>query len=199
MLRTVAHRRDSPQLRALLIKKVERRNVQFEELRHLAQGTMQRIAEVERFRQRLGDRIQHQEFAVAPPYFMLRLLPLGDVENKSLIRGDIPRRIPHGDRRLQHHANFTVLAPHFKFKIGHRTVLVEQLLQPLAVRLVAIERARNVDRHQFFARLIAGHAEKRLVEIEKTSLRRGNKHALLYARNEGPVFLFRALPVGDVL
>src|SRR2546422_1060353 len=113
MLRTVAHRRDSPQLRALLIKKVERRNVQFEELRHLAQGTMQRIAEVERFRQRLGDRIQHQEFAVAPPYFMLGLLPLGDVENKSL--------------------------------------------------------------------------------------RRGNKHALLYARNEGPVFLFRALPVGDVL
>ena len=78
-------------------------------------------------------------------------------------------------------------------------MLVEQLLQPLAVRLVAIERARNVDRHQFFARLIAGHAEKRLVEIEKTSLRRGNKHALLYARNEGPVFLLRALPVGDVL
>src|SRR6267142_388114 len=147
MLRTVAHRRDSPQLRALLIKKVQRRGVQFEELRHLAQGTMQRIAEVERFRQGLGDRIQHQKFA---------------------------------------------LAPHFEFKIGYRTMLLEQLLQSISVRLVGIESARNVDRHQFFARFIAGHAEKRLVEIEEASLRRGNKHALLYARNEGTVFLLRA-------
>src|SRR5262249_42153028 len=87
--RPVTDRSNTPQRGAILIKEKERSSIQAKQLRHLAQGTMQGIAEVERLRQRLSGRIEYHEFRVAATNFVLRLFPLGDVQQKSLIRGDV--------------------------------------------------------------------------------------------------------------
>src|SRR5712664_371651 len=159
---------------------------------------MQRIAQVQRFGQRLGDRIQHQEFPVAAPDFVFRLLPLGNVEQKTLIGGHVARGIPDRDGRLQHGTYFAVLTPHFEFEIGNRAVLLQEFLEPFAIGTVGIKRGGNVHLQQLLAVLVAGHSKKRIVEIQETPLRRGDKYAFLNAGDERTVFFLRALAIGDV-
>src|ERR1700687_4315706 len=195
----MADRRDAPQLRAILIEQIERGGVQVEELGHLTQRAMQRIAQVQRFGQRLADRIQHQELPVAAPDFVFRLLPLGNVEQETLIRRHVAGGIPDSDGRLQHGAYFAVLAPHFEFEIGDLTVLLQEFLEPFAIGAVGIERGGNVDLQQLVAVLVAGHSKKRIVEIQEASLGRGDKYAFLNAGDERTVFFLRAFSVGDVL
>ena len=85
---------------------------------------MQRIGKIQRFRKCLGDGIQHHELAVAPADFQFRLLAFGDVLKESLVSSDVSAGVPHGDGGLQHGAHFAVFAPHFKFEVRHRAVLV---------------------------------------------------------------------------
>src|SRR6266478_4139597 len=115
---------------------------------------MQRIAEVQGFRQRLADRIQYQELAIAPP--------------------------------------------DFKFEVGHRAVLLQEFLEPFAVRSIGIKRSRNIYRQQLLAILITGHAKKRIVKIQESSLGRGDKHALLNAGHQRAILFLRALSIRDV-
>src|SRR6266481_565451 len=195
----MANRRDAPQLRAVLIEQIERGGVQVEELGHLTQCAMQRIAQVQRFGQRLADRIQHQELPVAAPDFVFRLLPLGNVEQETLIRRHVAGGIPYRDGRLQHGAYFAVLAPHFEFEIGDPTMLLQKFLEPFAIGAIGIERGGNVDLQQLFTVLVAGHSKKRIVEIQEASLGRGDKYAFLDAGDERTVFFLRAFSLGDVL
>jgi len=86
MLRTVAHRRDSPQLRALLIKKVERRNVQFEELRHLRRVRCSESLRSSDSVSVWAIEFSNQEFAVAPRISCSACFRSVMSRNKSLIR-----------------------------------------------------------------------------------------------------------------
>src|SRR3989442_15716445 len=122
----MADRSDAPQLRSPLTEQIERGDVQVEELDHLTQRAMQRIAKVHRFRQRLGDGIQYQELPVAAPDFEFRLLALGNVEQETLVRYHVAGGIADRDGRLQHGAYFAVLAPHYEFLIGYLTVLLQK-------------------------------------------------------------------------
>src|SRR5947207_6096445 len=190
---------DAPQLRALLTEQIERGDVQVEELGHLTQRAMQRIAKVHRFRQRLGDGIQYQELPVAAPDFEFRLLALGNIEQETLVRYYVAGGIADRDGRLQHGAYFAVLAPHFEFEIGYFTVLLQEPFEPFAIGAFGIERGRNVDPHELLAVLIAGHSKKSVVEIQEAPLGRGDKHAFLNAGDERTVFFLRAFSIGDVL
>src|ERR1700687_2607388 len=195
----MADRSDAPQLRPLLTEQIERGDVQVEELGHLTQRAMQRIAQVHRFRQRLGDGIQYQELPVAAPDFEFRLLALGNVEQETLVRYHVAGGIADCDGRLQHGAYFAVLAPHFEFEIGYLTVFLQKLFEPFAIGAFGIERGWNVDPQQLLAVLIPGHSKKRVVEIQEAPLRRGDKHAFLNAGDQRTVFFLCAFAIGDVL
>src|SRR6266852_2938299 len=195
----MADRSDAAQLRALVTEQIERGDVQVEELGHLTQRAMQGIAKVHRFRQRLGDGIQHQELPVAPPDFEFRLLALGNVEQETLVRYHVTGGIADRDGRFQHGAYFAVLAPHFEFEIGYLAVLLQEPFEPFAIGAFSIERGRNVDPHQVLAVLIAGHSKKRVVEIQEAPLGRGNEHPFLNAGDQRTVFFLRAFAIGDVL
>ena len=195
----MADRSDAPQLRALLTEQIERGDVQVEELGHLTQRAMQRIAKVHRFRQCLSDGIQYQELPVAPPDFKFRLLALGNVEQETLVRYHVAGGIADRDGRFQHGAYLAVLAPHFEFEVGYLAVLLQEPFEPFAIGAFGIERGRNVDPHQLLAVLIAGHSKKRVVEIQEAPLGRGNEHTFLNAGDERTVFFLGAFSIGDVL
>src|SRR5713101_2715696 len=194
----MSDRHNALQLGAFLFEQIERCGIQAEKLGHLAQGTMQRIAEVQGFRQRLADRIQYQELAIAPPDFGFRMLPFSNVQQEPLIGGNIARGILDRNRRLQHGAYLAVLAPHFKFEVGHRAVLLQEFLEPFAVRATGIESGGNIYRQQLIAIFIAGHAKKRIVKIQESSLGRGDKYALLNAGHQRAILFLRALSVSNI-
>ena len=160
---------------------------------------MQRIAQVHRLHERLANGVQYKQFPVAPPNFLLCALPFGDIQKKTLIRRDISGCILNRDGGLQHCANLAVFAPHFEFEVRHRTMFLEQLLQPFAVRGVCVHRAGNISSQQFLASLKSRHAHHRIVEIEESSLRRRNKNAFLHAGHQRAILFFRALSLRDVL
>src|SRR2546428_5856885 len=190
---------NATQLRDLFIEEIERGGVQTEEFGHLPEGAVQRVAQVQRFRQRLGDRVQHHEFPIAAPDYLLRLFTFGDVQEETLIGGHVSRGIPYGYGRLQHGAELAILAPHFELEIRNRTVLLQQSLKPLAIGGVLVERRRNINGHQLLAGLIAGHAQQGFVKIEKPSLRRGDKHAFLYVGDKRAILFLRPLAFRNVL
>ena len=170
-----------------------------EELRHLPQRPVQRVRQIHRFRQSLRNRIQHHQLTVAPPDFLLRPFALRDVQQKTLIRRDVPVRVAHRHGRFQHRPYFPVPPSHLELEIRHTPVFVQQSLQPLAVRRIHEKLRGNIRGQQFLARIVSGHAHQRVVKIQKPPVWRRNKHAFLHARNQRPVLLLRALPLRDVL
>ena len=190
---------DAPQLRTLLIEQIQRGDIQIEQLGELTQRAMQGIAQVHRFRQRLGDRIQYHELPVAAPDFVFGLLPFGNVEQETLIGRHVAGGIADRDGRFQHGAYFAILAQHFEFEIGDRTVLLQKLREPCAIGGIGVERSGNVDSQQLLAVFIAGHSKKCVVEIQETPLGRGDEHAFLNAGDQRTVFFLGAFSIGDVL
>src|SRR5215470_11814399 len=77
-------------------------------------------------------------------------------------------------------------------------MVFEKFFQTLAVLRVHVE-GRNVDCQERFASRVPANSQESFVEIEKVSLRCGNKHAFLHVGNERAVFFFGAFALGDVL
>ena len=97
VFRAVPRSRNTPQLCAALVEKVERSSVQAEKLGHLPKRAMQRVAEIQGLRQSLADGIQHHQFAVAPADFQLGLLAFGNVLKKTLKCCNVSRGVAHSD------------------------------------------------------------------------------------------------------
>ena len=188
----------APQSGPAFIEKVKRSRIQVEEFGHLTQGTMQRIGEIQRFRQSLADGIQHHEFAVASADFQFCLFALGNVLKKSLVGSGVSRRVAHGNGGLQHGARFAVFTAHFEFEIGHCAVFLQQLFEPLPIGRVLVEAGWNVNGQQLFAAVIAGHAQQGIVEVQEPALRCRNENAFLHVGNERAIFFFRSLAFRDV-
>src|SRR5215475_1884607 len=139
ILRAMSNRRNPANYIATFFKKVERRSVQSEEFQNLAQRAMQRVGEVQGFGKSLGDRVQNQQFAVAPPDFLLRSLAFGDVKQEALISRDCSGSFAYSDGRFHYGANFAVARAKLKFVIGDGTVFFEQFFQTVAVMGIYIE------------------------------------------------------------
>ena len=101
---------------------------------------MQRITQIHGLDQRLRDRIQHQQLAIAPADLLLRPDALGDIQQESLKSRHHAGGIANRDRRLHHGSNFPIFAANLELKIRHGTVFVEQFLQTIAIRRRRIER-----------------------------------------------------------
>src|SRR5579871_1351347 len=129
---------------------------------------------------------------------MLRALSLSDIQQETLIGRHSPRCFPHGYGRFHHGANFAVTCAQFELKIGYRSVIVEQLFQSFSILRVYIK-GWNVDGKQRITRWVAANSLKRIVKIEKSPLWRRYKDALLYVRNQCPVFFLSAFSVRNVL
>src|SRR6267378_1367385 len=72
---------------------------------------------------------------------------------------------------------------------------------PVASRIAiesACEHGRNVGLQQLVAILIAQHAHERVVEIQESSLRCGDKHAFLHIGHQRAVFFLRPFAFGNV-
>ena len=141
----MTRRGHAPQFCAAFIEEVKRSGVQAEKFRHLPQRAVQRIAEVQRLRQGLGNRVQHHEFAVTSADFKLRLFTLRNVLKETLVGSGIPRGVTDGEGGLQHGARFAVFAAHLKFKIGYRAMLLQQSLESFPVCSILVKPAGNVD------------------------------------------------------
>src|SRR5260370_9660181 len=94
----MTNRRDPAQDFVVSIEKIERRSVEAEQLRQLAQSTVERIAEIQRFAEGVGDGIEDQQFSIAAANFVLGALPFADVKKKALVGSDIPRDVSDGIR-----------------------------------------------------------------------------------------------------
>ena len=77
-------------------------------------------------------------------------------------------------------------------------MLLQESLEPFAVRAIGIECGGNIYRQQLIAVFIAGHSKKRIVKVQESSLGRGNKHAFLNAGHQRAVLFLRALSIRDV-
>ena len=77
-------------------------------------------------------------------------------------------------------------------------MLLQEFFQPVAIGAVGVEGFRNIDGKKFFARVVAGHPEEGVVEIQEAAQGSGDEHAFLHVRNQGAVFFFGTLAVGDV-
>src|SRR5258707_1598881 len=101
------------------IEEVTRSYVQLEQLRELQQSAMQRSAQIHRFGQSSGDGIEHQQFSVASSNFQFGAFAFGDVQQESLICGDIPGEVADSVGRFRYGADFAVFPLDIELKVGH--------------------------------------------------------------------------------
>src|ERR1700674_119053 len=198
IFRPLSHPSHAAQYLPFRFEEIHRGHIQPEQFDQLPQGSMQRIRQIQRLAECLGNRIQHHQFAIAPADFLLRPFPLCDIQQKSLVSGDVSPCVPHRDRRFHRGSHIPVLAPHFKLKIRYRVMFLQKPFETFAIGWIDIEFLRNVNGHQFIPVFIANDAHEGVVEIKKTPLRSGDEHTFLNVRNQRAILLFGALAVGDV-
>ncbi len=105
----------------------------------------------------------------------------------------MPSVVAHGGGRFKNIADFAILAAHLIFKVRYRAVLLEETPQALAVGAIHEKLGRNIQSQQIVARIVASHAEQRVVEVQKAPARSGDKNSFLHGGDqECGIFLRRA-------
>src|SRR5260370_5584290 len=84
LLRAMTNRCDAPQRQPDFVEQVKRRSVQLKELGHLPQRAVNGVGEIQGLRKSLANGVQHHQFAIAPPDFLLGSLAVGYVQQKTL-------------------------------------------------------------------------------------------------------------------
>jgi len=167
-IRTVAHRRDSPQLGAVLVKKMERRSVQAE-----SSAIWRNVRCSESLRSSDSVSVWAIEFSTRSSRLRRRIsysacFLSGDIEDKSLIRA-ASCRIPHGRSTTSAIVRTSPSCAASRIRNRPPNRVLEQS-SALAVDCVGVKRAVCVMRHQVFARI------RDLSSISP----RGNKRSMKY-------------------
>src|ERR1043166_3504788 len=129
----------------------------------------------------------------------LEVLDLSDVKEDAAVLHDLALAIFYDEGVFQRMDHGAVTTAERDLKVADRALLAQLAGDFVALLSPDIDLALEIELQHFFARLVAQHADQRVIHFNEMAFRRGKEHAFLHVIEQLAVALLGLAAVSDVL